>query len=138
MLTIVAEATTEPVSLADAKAHLRVIHAGDDAIIAALITAARAAVESETGRALAEASYSWEPENGRESEFPLRPVDITSADGVVPVTFNTKPGEVPSPLKAAILLLVADLYENTEASTKGLTENPTLARLIFPYRNLRV
>jgi uncharacterized phiE125 gp8 family phage protein len=42
----------EPVSLADGKAFLRVDHADDDAVIAALIAAARSHVEAQTRRAL--------------------------------------------------------------------------------------
>ena len=42
---------------------------------------------------------------------------------------------VPSPIKAAALLLVADLYENRSASTeRPLHRNETYERLLQPYR----
>lgn len=41
----------------------------------------------------------------------------------------------PSPVKAATLLLVADLYENRELqSDRQLHKNPTYERLLNPYR----
>ena len=42
----------EPLTLADAKAYLRVAHSDDDAVIAALIAGARSHVEAQTRRAL--------------------------------------------------------------------------------------
>ena len=42
----------EPVTLADAKAYLRVAIGDDDAVIAALIAAARSHIEAQTRRAL--------------------------------------------------------------------------------------
>jgi uncharacterized phiE125 gp8 family phage protein len=49
---------TEPVSLAEAKAHLRVTHADDDAYISTLIIAARRAAEARTGLALISQGWS--------------------------------------------------------------------------------
>ena len=45
--------TVEPVTISQAKEHLRVTHTDEDALIANLIAAARAWAENETGRALA-------------------------------------------------------------------------------------
>ena len=51
---LVGEPAVEPVSLADAKAHLRVTHDADDALIEGLVSAARSHVEREAGLALIE------------------------------------------------------------------------------------
>ena len=68
---------TEPVSLAEAKAHLRVTHNDDDAYIAALIKTARQSIEAQTGLGLISQGWSvflddW-PEHGV-IELPLAPV----------------------------------------------------------------
>jgi len=43
--------------------------------------------------------------------------------------------DVPASVKAAVLLLTADLYENREAqSPVTLQENKTVERLLWPYR----
>jgi uncharacterized phiE125 gp8 family phage protein len=46
------DAATEPVSTAEAKAHLRVVSSADDTLIAALIKTARMQCENELGRSL--------------------------------------------------------------------------------------
>jgi len=50
-LSLITPPVGEPVTLADAKAHLRIDTSDDDALITALITAARARAEWHTGRA---------------------------------------------------------------------------------------
>ena len=67
----------EPLSLAEAKAFLRVEHADDDDLIAALIAASRIHVEAQTRRALIAQSWrialdQW-PADGR---LPVRPAPL--------------------------------------------------------------
>jgi uncharacterized phiE125 gp8 family phage protein len=67
----------EPVTLAEAKAHLRVTHTDDDAYISTLIKAARVSVEGRTGLGLITQGWSlylddW-PET-QEIRLPLAPI----------------------------------------------------------------
>jgi len=80
ILLSLASSEAEPVSLAEAKAHLRVIHSSDDAMIDRLIVSAREAAEQFTNRALVAATYRWIRE-GFESRFvlPLWPVATVDA-----------------------------------------------------------
>jgi uncharacterized phiE125 gp8 family phage protein len=53
----------------------------------------------------------------------------------VRVRFTAGYTAVPAPLQAAVLLIVGDLYANREAKQAAdLGTNPTVARLLFPYR----
>lgn len=79
MLITVISATTEPLTLEEAKQHLRVDldFTADDARISALITSAREVVEQFTGRALADAGYRWASEGGAPWILPLWPAQVT-------------------------------------------------------------
>ena len=169
MLTVITPAVAEPVTVEDVKAHLRVTHAADDALIAAQITAAREHVEAFTGLALVAATYSWQPSAqgyaGWRTDLPLLPATVTEVsyyDGGARVVadaadyrwdslrgaltlgewrepsvlFTTAPGYVPEALKSAIKLMVADLYENTEATITGtiVARHPAMDMLMWPYR----
>jgi uncharacterized phiE125 gp8 family phage protein len=72
----------EPVTLAEAKAHLRIVHADEDDLIARLITAARRHLEQQTGLCLVSQGWTcfrdaW-PEVSA-VELPLAPVIAVTA-----------------------------------------------------------
>lgn len=169
MLTVLVAPTVEPVDLAEAKAHLRLVHSDDDALVGSLISAAREHVERHTGRALAAGEYRYAADDENAWSLPLWPATITAATyrnasgARVPLPAYTydadrneitlaggglagdqinyefttaAPTALPAPLRAAILLLVGDLYENAEATAVGVSvaANPTLDRLLYPYR----
>lgn len=76
---------SEPVSLAEAKAHLRVVHGEDDQLVASLITAARRVVEARTGLCLMDQAWlcfrdSW-PADGV-IELPVAPLRAVDEIGV--------------------------------------------------------
>jgi uncharacterized phiE125 gp8 family phage protein len=50
--------------------------------------------------------------------------------------YGANPGDVPEPLRQAMLLLIGHYYENREAVAAGtLTELPfAVASLVFPFR----
>lgn len=155
MLTLT-PATSEPVTVEEAKAHLRVTHSADDALIGRLITAARESVEMQTGRALAGASYRSIASHGALPLWPANVDAVTSKWGgaLLPVTeyeldeysgvvtvrhadeigidFTTAPGIVPQALKDAILLRVQADYEDGADDAEKRRE--AAYRLAFPWR----
>lgn len=161
MLITVTPATEEPVTLDEAKQHLRIEHDADDALIGALITAARESVERFTGRALVSASYRWASEGHAPYSLPLWPADVTgvsyeSSDGRVDfagyafdadrsrvdglphgvrrvnVEFDAAPEHVPEALKAAIKLRIEAQYDAAPDDKPKLIDAANA--LAWPYR----
>jgi uncharacterized phiE125 gp8 family phage protein len=160
MLITVTPATVEPVSLSEAKAHLRVDHDADDGLIGALITAGREAVERFTGRSLAAASYRWASEAEQSLRLPLWPSTVSAVTymsngervasqtyvfdedrsllcdvgGVdaVRVEFTTDPASVPEALKSAIKLRVEADYDASPDDKLTLIKAADM--LAQPYR----
>jgi len=154
--TLIAPPGEEPVTLAEAKAFCRIDGADEDALVDALIAAARLQVESLTGRALI--TQTWRLTMAcapRLVELPVIPVAalVAAPDGAVlqgdavllvePVdelTVDYTAGygaaaDVPGDLKQAVLTLVAYWYENRDAVTM-----PPLGfdRLIASYKRVRL
>jgi len=80
---LLAPPTVEPITLAEAKSFLRVAHGDDDGLIAALIAAARAHVETATRRALLAQTWrivrdAW-PAGGRIAVAPAPLIAVTAA-----------------------------------------------------------
>jgi hypothetical protein len=45
------------------------------------------------------------------------------------------PARIPAPLIIAVLMMTSDLHENRDAKTQAqLVDNPTVARLLAPFR----
>jgi len=154
--TLIAPPGEEPVTLAEAKAFCRIDGSDEDALVNALIAAARLQVESLTGRALI--TQTWRLTMAcapRLVELPVIPVAalVAAPDGAVlqgdavllvePVdelTVDYTAGygaaaDVPGDLKQAVLTLVAYWYENRDAVTM-----PPLGfdRLIASYKRVRL
>lgn len=92
MLTLLAGPPEEPISVVDAKTHLAVAHDGHDAMIARLISVARARVEAHTGRALV--SQVWQmtfPYFPRAIELPRPPTLAVSSLTYIDPTGATVP-----------------------------------------------
>lgn len=83
-LTIRTPPAAEPVSLAEAKHHLRIGHDLEDAYVASLLAAARGAVEAHAGlalvtRAVRETLDAWRLEGPRAATLALGPVTAVQA-----------------------------------------------------------
>ncbi len=176
----------EPLSLAEAKAHLRVTHVDDDTMISTLIVSARRRVEMKTGLRLITQGWSqfmdcW-PDGGM-VELRVNPVSAVSdvviyGDTDTPATVDpahyfldatsnpprvvfrqgrnpSPPGRrakgievrflagfglaaaVPSDLKQAVLLLVADAYAHRGDESVRVMP-PAVLELINAYRVMRL
>jgi uncharacterized phiE125 gp8 family phage protein len=108
---LLAPPTVEPITLAEAKSFLRVAHGDDDGLIAALIAAARAHVETATRRALLTQTWrivcdAW-PAGGRIAVAPAPLIAVTAArvrddngdaHAIDPGAFSFAVGAVPASL----------------------------------------
>jgi uncharacterized phiE125 gp8 family phage protein len=86
-LVLTSDPTSEPVTVAEAKAHLRVDAANEDTLIASLILTSRLHVETALGLALLTQSWQllldrWPPE--KDLQLPLRPLQSIDAVRVFP------------------------------------------------------
>lgn len=85
-LSLVTGPTAEPVSLAEAKAHLRVSHSNEDALLATYLMAARSAAENYTRRALAVQTFDQTFDYGVPCSADGRPRLVLLRSPVVSVT----------------------------------------------------
>lgn len=186
-LALVALPSTEPVTLAEAKAHLRVTATDDDTLVDSLIATARQWVEDFTRRALITQTWDYTLDAfADEIEIPLPPlqsvnsvkyldvdgveqtlaateytVDTAATRGLVrpaygkswpsvrdqanAVTIRFIAGygtaaAVPGTIKAAVLLMLGELYARRETAIVGapIATVPVSAEyLLWPYRSLR-
>jgi len=179
--------TAYPVTLVEAKAHLRVDISDDDTLITSMIAAATDFCEAYTGRSFVPRTYRADLRGFYFGNLPKRPIisissvkyydtgspetlttwaatnyqlvndilywteaasipayayradaiQITYTAGYAPTSSPEDPAEsVPTAIKAAILMIIGDLYENREAKITGLmqTENYTVMMLLSSYR----
>tara|TARA_R110000751_G_scaffold307640_1_gene430347 strand:- start:33873 stop:34529 length:657 start_codon:yes stop_codon:yes gene_type:complete len=194
VLQQVAQPSVEPITLLEARAHLKVDATAEDALIYAWIQAARQHVEGATRRAML--PQDWElrlssfPRRGEAVDLPLPPfiavlsvstydaageatliaadgyqveapggdfapsarmypgsaglwpVAVAGVRGAIRIRYRAgyfSPGAVPAPLRAAMFLIIGDLYENREGSlNRNIQTNPTVERLVDPFRLPRV
>lgn len=162
MLTDLNPPPAEPVTLAEAKAFLRVDHDDEDALIHMLIRAGREQLEAHLNIAMITRPMRWAVTSGGTIKLPrwpvvsldavtadgagtddyvvnlrARPVLLTvAADGPVEITFTagygTTSDDVPAPLRQAMLLLIAYGFEHRDTAPGRL---PLMVdALTMPYR----
>lgn len=175
----------EPLTLAEGKAHLRVLHSAEDSLIGTYLSAAVSAVEEHLRRALVTQTWRLTLDRFPCGSAPIRlprppllsvsAVEYVDGDGAAQtlaadlyqVRTDPLPGEVrlaygatwpatrdeagavrityvagygaaaavPAPIRAAILLLLGDLYTGRTANIVGtiVAANPTVAALLGPH-----
>lgn len=176
------------ITLEDAKAHLRVQHAAEDALITALIDSAYRHAETRTGRIFDTATRTlvldgfgsttgaielpWTPVQSVDSVEYVDPDGITQTLLAPPLRLDTRPlypvllpqwdtdwpatidepesvtitatvgmAETPGDVRAALLLLIGNLYENRESVVIGTisSELPMgVSMLLDPYKIPRI
>lgn len=109
-LAIVTEPTEEPVSLAEAKAHLRVTFSDDDALISNLITAARIRCETAIDRKFITQTWDFKLET-----FPIPYLDSqlwVRVPGVIVLPF--------APIASVTSISYVDANGDTQTLTSGV------------------
>lgn len=184
-LTLLSPPAAEPVTLDDMKAHLRVTHSDEDALITGVLVAAVRAVEARGGLALIPQAWRLTLDAVPEETLflPLSPVASLDAvavidgagdpqavaaslyDAVLGAAPRIRPAgpwplpspalggvridftagyadadAVPDPLKQAVMLLAAHLYETREAAGERRVYSfpQTVDALMAPFREVRL
>ncbi|APX83811.1 hypothetical protein BV511_03145 [Methylorubrum extorquens] len=156
MSVVVVTPPQEIVSLDEAKRHLRVEHAGDDAYIESLVAVATGWLDGPDGwlgRALGEQvleaafpthlaqsdrSYSFPPFRALVSEVPQPDGRETVVRWRAGYPIADGKSAVPAPVRHAILLMVGHLYANRDAVTMATAKPEQLPlgveALLAPFR----
>lgn len=188
-LVLTAAPAVEPVTVDEAKAHLRIDHAEEDALLASLITTSRLHIEAALNLAMITQGWCWRFDKWPDAKvvaLPMRPVQsveavrIRPADGAVETLsvedfmldgsaparlistndawpkpgvsalgieiaftagFGDAVGDVPAPIRQALLMLVGHWYENRQGTVLGGAETrvpESASALLMPYRMVRL
>lgn len=95
LLALYAPPEDEPISLAEAKAYLRVEGAADDAAIAAMLTAVRSAAEQYLRASLMPQQWKLVYDDLLPSEVPLPMKPVTGIDSVTSIALDGTPTVLP-------------------------------------------
>ena len=98
-LSLVTAPISEPVSLSEQKAHMRIDGDEDDAYIASCITAARTHIEGQTKRSIMDQTwdygidYAWPVKYGvQRIDFPLNPIAAQTSPETLTITYVDSSG----------------------------------------------